>query len=447
MNSNYLFKISSILLMIFLFLNVNSHSQVIKPAGTTDELASQLIHWYDQDGITTGRSSLLQITNTNDVSGVWLHVQVFRSFDSDESLETPDDKVICNERDFVDFLTPNDTHVYILGTENFAKNEGEGSDGTGSGVETSLDLRNSKGFVVVTPVVNESDLTAISFPYLHGTTIVTEENRAYRLNAMGREAVDFTTGELTEENTPLDGTTNGFALIQPEELYFNFLDAVTGVVEVGMDVVGITFQDSYGPPGLLGYSANPADVSLISFLFDSKEDPTSCGSRDINCFSSIGLNEDKGDANALLDNEVLCPGVDILITDSGFRVGAARIFISGFEDSENLIGLTTLRDTLFIFGSSSTQIAGADWMITRGTETIVRGAGKGPREIGKKKCSDRKDNDGDRFTDCRDSDCDRHAGCEFETELTCNDNFDNDADGLPDCRDSDCKNDSECIPR
>ena len=52
--------------------------------------------------------------------------------------------------------------------------------------------------------------------------------------------------------TALNGTTNGFVILQPDELLFEFSaesDTPSGQVAGEVDLIGIAFQDSYGPAG------------------------------------------------------------------------------------------------------------------------------------------------------------------------------------------------------
>lgn len=53
-------------------------------------------------------------------------------------------------------------------------------------------------------------------------------------------------------------------------------------------------------------------------------------------------------------------------------------------------------------------------------------------------CSDRIDNDGDGFIDCKDADCDLHSACQERTAALCYDSADNDNDALIDCADDSC---------
>jgi len=328
MSSRYFATLTAVVFSLMLFLPLKAFSQIIKPTGNFSRQSSQLIYVYDN--IDSSNSEYLQVTNTNDTESVWVHVQIFRNFNVTSS---PLVNVICDERDFVDFLTPNDTHVYELGDVNFTKNIGETE--TMAGESTSIDATGTEGFVIITPVVSESDFSAISFQYLIGTAEVGSDDGW--MNAMGRDAVDFTTGEIVEDNTVLDGITNGFVVLQPDELLFNILQ------DGPVALQSVVFQDSYGPAGLLGYQALPASASWTSFIFDFKEDPTSCGNKTIQCYADLGIEEVNFEQdNTELGDNLLCNGVDIPETQdngsgTGDRYAWVRIFVSGLGDYVNHI--------------------------------------------------------------------------------------------------------------
>jgi len=332
MSSRLFATLSAIILSLMLFQPTNSYSQVIEPTGTSQEASSQLIYYYN---LVQGNNDI-QVTNTNDTTGVTVHVQVFRSFDADGSGGAP--PTICDERDFIDFLTPNDTHVYNLNDSGFAKNTGE-AEGV-AGESTSIDLSSppTEGFVIITPVVSESDLTAISFQHLIGSS---NNLGIYSFNAMGRAAVDFTTGDVLEDGTPLDGTTNGFVLLQPQELIFSF-ESGSGPVS---DIVGITFTDNYGPEGLQGYSVTPGSSTWTPFIFDWKESPTSCGDTEVACYTTVGLHDDITHySQSNFGPGLLCAGASTpthpVPSLSGLEIGWTRIFVSGLDEFENQLGLT-----------------------------------------------------------------------------------------------------------
>ena len=92
-----LFLIITIFFATSLFSS-SSYSQIIAPSGTASE-ASQLIFYYDN----ADSSSFIQVGNDDNTESVWIHVQVFRSFDPSD--DPPAAPVLCEERNFVDFLS------------------------------------------------------------------------------------------------------------------------------------------------------------------------------------------------------------------------------------------------------------------------------------------------------------------------------------------------------
>ena len=462
-----------LIMLVFSFTN-NAYSQIIRPTGTTAS-ASQLVYYYDNSGPEI--QSYIQVTNDNDVESVWIHVQIFRTFNPSPAVG---DTVFCDERDFVDMLTPNDTHTYFINVANlFPKNIGETA--TTPGISTNIDATDSKGFVIITPVVSESDFSAISFQNLTGTTYFVDfvpgfiAGERYQIDAMGRDAVDFTTGEIVANGTPLDGETNGYVVIQPEELLFEFATedpdnpAIVGE-SIGLDIVGVAFNDVYGPEGLLGYQVLAGDATWTPFVFDFKEDPTSCGVRNVNCFLTVGLNDSMflGQNNQDLteSEDLLCSGTETPEYDPnvttnfsrGFAsFGWTRIFVSGLTDLENHIGF-------FV----NANIDGGGLIYTKGEETEIAPpvaeedcSIEGDEDLdgladcldpdcenaenceGGDQCGDGEDNDGDGNSDCADGGCDGQTGpngetCEVGGEVSCDDGFDNDADGLTDDADDDC---------
>ena len=308
-------KILSYLLIplgLICFFSTPGFSQVIVEAPNINKASTQLIYYYDTVVLADNQggaaaNTVIQVTNTNDTEAITIHVQIFRSFDPDD--DGPADPVICDERDFIDLLTPNDTHVYDLTVPNFPKNTGE--TGLLAGDLTTIDVSSNfgdgtKGFIVITPVVSESDLTAVAFQHLIGTS--KDNSLDFRLNARGRDAVDFTTGEELADFTPLDGVTTGLELIQTDTGTFHFSNDFGPAF---VDLVFISFQDEYGDPGLLGYTVAPTTTSFNTFIYDFKEDVTSCGSREFSCFLTVGINETFPQNNIELSNgnDVLCSGV------------------------------------------------------------------------------------------------------------------------------------------
>ena len=102
-------RVASITLLVFLslYLSTSAFSQIRKTVGEISKASSQLVFWYDETsfiaGISTNRNSFLQLTNTNEFEGVWVHVQIYRSFNNNPDAGF-DEVVRCAESNFVDFF-------------------------------------------------------------------------------------------------------------------------------------------------------------------------------------------------------------------------------------------------------------------------------------------------------------------------------------------------------
>ncbi|GIW47643.1 MAG: hypothetical protein KatS3mg078_1520 [Deltaproteobacteria bacterium] len=165
------------------------------------------------------RESFFQVTNRGDAD--FIHIQVFNVATG------------CEEIDFTDFYTENDTHVYDL--RNLIPNSEE--------VDFARpDLTDGYGFIVATPV-NFDALLIGNF------RIIDNSGYEYRANAAG---LNF--------NSVIDGTTT---------FSFNF-----------NDIDGTTFADVIGIPVILDFftlSVDPeatrdfAFLEVDPFLFNMKE--------------------------------------------------------------------------------------------------------------------------------------------------------------------------------
>jgi hypothetical protein len=331
-------------LMLILGLGSSLMAQPTVRTGTTTEQASQLIFWYDQvfdqEGIPgvevpcCGRFSFFQVTNAS-TSPVSVKVQFFVSEDPDPGSPPPASR--CVRREFVDIYPGQESHSYDL--FNLAANA--------SGVPIGFDVLNTKGFIVVTAIDGAGK--AISHNHLFGTSYVFDQNALtlHRINAMGRKAVDFGIpfpivpagdGEL------LDGVGAGLVLIQPETLKFNFESTKTKSPDFPnlADVIGISFKDNYDAGQDGAYAAEPGSVTWQSpFIIDVSENPKLCGNIVQNCFFDIGLNEEIGVANPLLDGEKLyCPGN---FTQDGWAITEV-VGYDGFENELSISAFTNGND-------------------------------------------------------------------------------------------------------
>lgn len=317
---------------------VSQASSHVRPSGITEGEASQIIAWYDESGTDPQNGhSFFQITVGAASSGVNIHVQIYA-----QSANDPDGD--CREVNFNDSLTPGDTVLYALG--GVAAN---------SGGAVPIGVGGTRGFIVVTPV---DKLTiprrAIAFNHMFGTMRITgaddmaSDEVAHRVNAMGRPAVDFATGELLPDGTILDGVTTGFALLQPELLSFNYGGLGSGDFA---SIVSIAFADNYSDSGG-EYRAVPSTATWNPFIFNEFEGASSCRQHTNSCFVSLGLSS-RFDSVADPGGALLCPG-------GGSSVGWVKIAVSGLTGLDNALGVTG-----FVVFDGSFSLAGASWMVGR----------------------------------------------------------------------------------
>ncbi|MCH8029038.1 MAG: hypothetical protein IH874_03805 [Candidatus Dadabacteria bacterium] len=301
-------------------------SQVVVPVGKTEMQSSQLILWYDEDQINNIRDSFIQVTNASLDTAVNVHVQIFASSCTVDAQDVciPSTIVICAETDFNDFYTPNDTHIYDMGSVS-----------TNDPVASPIfigSFTNTKGFVVITPIDGPGTRNAIAHQHMFGNSYVFDATETFALNAMGRDAVSFSTGIVEADGTTLDGSSNGYVLIQPEFLKFNFEDDLG---EDSADLISIAFSDNYAGP--FGYVAVPGDAVWTPLIFDDNEEPVSCSAIVQNCFFDIGINQQFFQSDTLLSSQELCP-------NSPTRVGWVKIAVSGLDGLENEMGIVALSE-------------------------------------------------------------------------------------------------------
>ena len=179
------------------------------------------------------RETFVQITNTGSDNRN-LHVQIF-NVDQD-----------CNENDFFDAYTPNDTHIYNM--RDILTN-----DLNPSGVVLP---DNAYGFVIIIAVGPDgNNLDSDDDEVLIGSFRILDDNGyEYRTNSIGQN----------DENQP-----------GPQDWYFNFSSS-NGVVL--SDIIFINVDSLTNDPP----EANPLDAnsSFDIDIFDVDENPFSC--RDVN---------------------------------------------------------------------------------------------------------------------------------------------------------------------
>jgi len=229
MNRNII--ILSLFLPLILILSA-SCSRIFTESDTT---SAQLVSFYD----LRDRDSFVQITNTFDTPGR-VHVQIFDVGNN------------CNENNFYDDLTGNDTHVYNL-------RDIQTNDGNPSGVVLP---DGAYGIVVITTVSPNNSASLL--PSLIGNfRVIDNSGFEYRTNSL---ALSFPLGSDDIENDV--------------EIYLNF-NQESGVAF--SDVIGFTLDDTgRGESGTQDItevlSTDIVDINVLIDvdIFDLNENIFSC---------------------------------------------------------------------------------------------------------------------------------------------------------------------------
>lgn len=239
------------------------------------------------------RETYLQLTNTSEGSQV-VHIQIFNVDNN------------CNENDFFDTYTGNDTHIYNL--RDIISN-----DGNPSGVVLP---DNSYGIVAFISVefgfLGNADL-------IGNLRVVDSSGYEYRINMAGRFSVSQTTGGEGPFNIP--------------NYTFNF-NKESGITF--SEVIGITLNDVEGDCTRAEVCASDPTRAFIAFdvdIFNNNEVPFSCRNVIFSCIDEenprqeellelVGVSSiarfEYGINNAVphtKGGELLCPGN---IIDEGF---------------------------------------------------------------------------------------------------------------------------------
>ena len=201
--------------------------------GESDTTAFQLVSFYD----LRDRESFVQITNTGS-SGLKTHVQVF---------DVGND---CNENNFFDNLTGNDTHIYNL-------RDIQTNDGSPSGIVLPSD---AYGIVVITVVDSTTNFALATRDLVGNFRVLDNTGYEYRTNSLG--------GSLFL-NLSLNGDL--------PEYYLNY-NQEGGVLL--SDVVGFTLDGTGFGTGMFPevFSTDIVDINaLIDVdIFDLNENIFSC---------------------------------------------------------------------------------------------------------------------------------------------------------------------------
>ncbi|NIP29497.1 MAG: hypothetical protein GTO02_03905 [Candidatus Dadabacteria bacterium] len=233
---------------------------------------TQISAYYD----LRDRNSYIQITNFSPNS-IRIHVQIFQH---DRG---------CDELNFFDDLTPNDTVVYDM--DNIVKN---------NGLAAPINLADdSYGYVVVSDTRLDDGIIMNTYASLIGNfRIVDEAGYEYRTN-MPEEGGN---GTIFSNPGEYPSASNYIA-------NFNTVDGANLA-----DVVGYAYES-------IGDTSTVTNIdegfSFDIFVFDMNEEPLSCDRRNFACGNvmNYGINEDY---SASKGNNLLCPGGGLADPQGGY---------------------------------------------------------------------------------------------------------------------------------
>jgi len=224
--------------------------------GTDDDSFMIFNYWDRRD-----RETFIQVTNEDDNSGRWVHVQIFN---------VPD---LCAEFNFFDFYTPSDSHIYDMA--NLTANNGADL------FPPAFD--NGYGMVVVTVVAAPGGNIQFSRDLIGNFRIIDDAGYEYRTNSPG----------LSPGNTD---QVNVFRYV------FNFNDFAGANMS---DVVGIACDFSTSGAGGSGGGVRCADPDSHNVVFeieqfDENENEFSCQNTAFACFESDEIDDDFQATNNIL---------------------------------------------------------------------------------------------------------------------------------------------------
>jgi hypothetical protein len=255
----------------------------------TDTGEDRLVAFYD----TRSRDTFIQVTNTSSQK-VTIHVQLFQAAGTVAQ---------CEELDFYDSLTANDTHVYDV--ENIVSNDGVDYADIPSG---------QHGFAVI------SLETGLPNSLIGMFRIIDESGYEYRTNAAGSRFKD--PRDFDDLNT--DGIIN-FSSANGNNL---------------SDLVGITFvsisdDTVYASPGVIATFGSPFDSVLI---YNEEENGTSCSSTSFSCAETqIDKAIDNSLPNSLGDNNRICGTSTLAANNAGWL----SLPFTGFTCTDGFVGTDT----------------------------------------------------------------------------------------------------------
>lgn len=277
-------RTKSILLILLLAFTFSVSSKNESFAGHYDQVETDNAQFSLYSFIDLrDRETFVQVTNTDSTQRV-LHVQIF-NVDND-----------CNENNFFDTYTPNDTHVYNM-------RDIQTNDGNPSGI---LLPENAYGFVVISIVDSELVIDTSEDFLIGNFRILDNSGYEYRGNSAGPTGTDQPSNELW---------------------FFNFnSDAGVILSDVVFVIVDAANSFSTSSPAVEAANLVDANWAFDVDIFNLDEVPFSCRNVIYACVDQDNprleeLLEDNGDAsvasfeygiNEVIPHsrggELLCPG-------------------------------------------------------------------------------------------------------------------------------------------
>ena len=240
---------------------------------------TQLTAYYD----LRDRQTFLQITNFSTTT-ITIHVQIFQQ-----------DRQ-CDELNFFDELTPNDTVIYNM--DSIVRNNGS---------EVPVNLADdSYGYVVISdPTVElmQGPIDVDGTPSIIGNfRIIDDAGYEYRTN-------------MVSPDQDLDIQSLGNLDLGPAGTFTYLLTANFNTIDDAKytDIIGFAYRNEE----ISTVSNIDEGFSFDIFVFDMNEEPLSCDRRNFACGNvmNYGLNEDYPNSKG---NDLLCPGGGMADPQGGY---------------------------------------------------------------------------------------------------------------------------------
>ena len=286
-------KLKTLPILLLFILSMFSVVSCFDIGAESDSTTFQLTSFFD----LRERETYLQLTNTQ-IAPTNVHVQIF-NVDQD-----------CNENDFFDDYTGNDTHIYNL-------RDIQTNDGNPSGVVLPA---NAYGMVVIT-------ITTQGTPLIGNLRILDNAGYEYRTNMVGTQVISADledTGQIT-----LNYNNQGGVSLS-DVVGFSF-DQVDESEVVAADIVNVNFVLDVD---ILDLNENVFSCRNVIFACTDQDNPLrealleEVGNANVASFE-YGINDVITHSRG---GELLCPGNNI-------EEGIIRLSIFGQENNTDVSGI------------------------------------------------------------------------------------------------------------